>query len=273
MALINLSYFNGELNIPNTDKTAVTDLLNQFIEKYENELLQRVLGYGFYKDFRNGLQQTVIAQKWVDLLMGVEYTYNGRTTRWRGIVEGFTDIVDVLTSQQPVVIQVGRGNTYDPVASASSVTIPASLQGKIFTFWQRGFGELDPATDYTVSLDGTTLTLTSWTFSGEDKYFYHGANISVGAGDATPKYSFIANYVYYWYMRNNSTSTTDGGEKHSQMENADRSNASLKMSRAWNEANKWIEEMHCYLNSNKTTYDTWLAYQACNIGRINAFSI
>lgn len=282
MALINLSYFNGEINIPNVDKAIVVggntaypiaESLTQFIEKYERELLERVMGYGFYKDFTTGLQQDPIASKWSELLLGKDYTYNSRTHRWRGIVEGFTDAVDVLTSQLPVVIQVGRGDTYDPVAGAASVTIPASVQGKTFTFWQRGFGELDPDTDYTVSEDGTTLTLTSWTFSGNDKYFYHSAAISIGDSDVTPKYSFIANYVYYWYMRNNSTITTDGGEKYSQMENADRSNPSLKMTRAYNEAVKWIEEMYCFLNANTTTYDTWIGWQARGLKRINAFSI
>lgn len=273
MAIINASYFNGEINIPNTDKAPVLDLLYQFIEKYEPELLQRIFGYGFYKDFTAGIQTDPIPQKWVDLLLGVDYTYGGISRRWRGMIEGYANIINALEFLSgSTMIQVGRGGTYDPVVGASSVTIPLSVQGKPFKIYQRGFGELADD-EYTISEDGTTLTLTQWTFSGNDRYFYHAASVTSSDGDATPKYSFIANCIYYWYIRNNSTVTTDGGEKHSEAENAARSNPSLKMSRAWNEAVNWINEMYCYLNASRTTYDTWKPEQARPLRKINAFSI
>lgn len=278
MALINASYFNGEINIPNVDKQVgigypVLDLLNQFIEKYEPVFLKKVLGYAFYNDFMLGLQQSTVAQRWTDLLIGKEYIMlNGQPNKWRGIVEGFADVIEVLESLSSIMIQVGRGQLYDPVVNASSVTIPVAIQGKPFKIYQRGFGELADD-EYTVSLDGITLTLTQWTFSGSDRYFYHAASITVSAGDDTPKYSMIANYVYYWYMRNNSTTTTDAGEKHSLAENSERSNPSLKMSRAWNEAIQWVDEMRHYLNSNRVIYPEWKSYYAACLERINAFGI
>lgn len=274
MSIVNASYFNGEINIPNTDKTTVLDLVNQFIDKYEPEILRKVLGYEFYKAFMLGLQQDPIEQRWQDLLLGKGYTgLDGRPYRWRGIVEGFAEAIDALELLGSIVIKVGRGNTYDPITGSNSVTIPVSIQGKPFKFFQRGFGELDPADEYTVSVDGTTLTLTSWSFSVNDKYFYHAASVEAGDNTSTPKYSFIANYVYYWYMRNNSTTTTDGGEKFSEAENASRSNPSLKISRAWNEAVEWIAQMHCYLNANRATYTEWNAGYADCLIKINPFSI
>ncbi len=282
MALINASYFNGEINIPNTDKPAVLDLLNQFIDKYETQFLKKVLGFGFYNDFMLGLQQVTVEQRWVDLLMGKDYTMlNSLPNHWRGIVEGFANVVEVLEGLSSIMIEVGRGQLYDPVASSSSVTIPVSIQGKPFKIYQRGFGEL-AADEYTISLDGTTLTLTNWTFSGNDRYFYHAATLDTNGGDTTPKYSMIANYVYYWYMRNNSTTTTDGGEKYSQAENSDRSNPSLKMTRAWNEAADWVMEMREFLYANKTTYPEWLPYYSSSyyqeyttpvLQKINPFSL
>lgn len=278
MALINVSYFNGEINIPNTDKEAVADLLTQFIDKYEPELLRKVLGYGFYKDFMIGLEGAPIAQKWVDLLMGKDYTdQQGRARRWRGVVEGFTNVIEVLESLGSTVIQVGRGNPYDPVSGDASVTIPLSIQGKPFKFYQRAFGELDDTgeqPEYTISEDGTTLTLTQWTFSGSDKYFYHVASLTTDNSTVdTPRYSFIANYVYYWYVRNNATVTTDGGEKISIAENSDRGNPSVKITRAYNEAIYWIEEMYWYLDSYRETYDTWNRALTNCLRRINQFSI
>ncbi len=272
MGLISISYFNGEINIPNTDKPAVKDLLQQFIDKYEPELLSRVMGVSFYNAFIAGLGEATVPQMWQDLLMGKGYSYYGRDYQWRGIVTGFGSVVQAIETLASIPITVGGGGAYDPVAGTTIVTLPPGVQGRAFKFFQRGFGELEAGVDYTVG--GNTLALTTWQFANNDKYFYHPASLTVTEDiGLAARGSFIANYVYYWYMRNNSTATTDGGEKHVLAENAERSNPSLKISRAWNEAVDWIEEMRHYLNANTSTYTGWNANYTDCLRKINAFSI
>ncbi|CAB4126490.1 hypothetical protein UFOVP74_44 [uncultured Caudovirales phage] len=48
------------------------------------------------------------------------------------------------------------------------------------------------------------------------------------------KISPIANYVYYWYLRNQQTFTSGGGEKTSESQNAADADPILKFMRAWN---------------------------------------
>jgi hypothetical protein len=88
MPLIDRSYFIGEINIPNTSTTAIGELLDWFIEKYEPELLTDVLGYELYKAFSTGLEEDAIEQKWTDLLEGKEYTdISNKIRKWNGLID------------------------------------------------------------------------------------------------------------------------------------------------------------------------------------------
>ncbi len=87
MSLIDRTYFIGELNIPNTDTPAIGELLDWFIEKYEEKFLTDVLGYSLYKALKAGLQVLPVDQKWTDLIEGVEYTdIHNKTCYWKGLV-------------------------------------------------------------------------------------------------------------------------------------------------------------------------------------------
>ena len=73
MILIDKTYFkSGLTKIANLNTTSVesegraTDI-NDFIETYEPEFLNELLGYDFYEEFINGLSQSVVDQKWTDL--------------------------------------------------------------------------------------------------------------------------------------------------------------------------------------------------------------
>jgi hypothetical protein len=93
MSLIDASYFVGELNIPNTSSPAIAERLQVFIDKYERQFLEDLLGYELWK-----LLDTQITQEEENspatplprlaiLLDGVEYTDSGGTLRkWRGLV-------------------------------------------------------------------------------------------------------------------------------------------------------------------------------------------
>lgn len=107
MSIITRSYFDGIALIANaTDSDPDKNLLgnanqlDNYIRKYEREVLIKCLGYPLYKIF---LQQfTVDANghhilsggalaKWGQLLNGYEYTIGIKTYNWRGLV--FSDTI------------------------------------------------------------------------------------------------------------------------------------------------------------------------------------
>ncbi len=161
--IIDATYFIGEVSIPNTGATAVSQQLNFFIEKYERELMGSILGKQLYDDLLAGLALTpTVDQKWLDLKKGVVYTdLNGRETYWKGLV------------------------TQSPSA----------------------------------------------------------------------KESLIAQYVYYWFVRNNATQTSGIGEVKAGSENAVNVSPAFKMVQAYNAMVCWSQELIRFLQVKKDVYD------------------
>lgn len=273
--LIDRTYFVGELSIPNTSTTAIGSLVDLFIEKYEEKFLQSVLGYSLYKAFKAGLLVVPVAQQWTDLIEGVEYTdLNNQVRLWKGLVSQPPSVLNALDALNTIAVQVGAGGTYDPVAGSSSVTIPAALVGKDFIIEQRGVGQLVPG-EY--SIVGNVLTLTTGVFAINDIYLYKSATLAINTSTGTNKSSPIANYVYYWYMRNNHTQTASTGETKGKHENADYANVSTKLVRAWNEMSECICELVDYLDARKDVYTEWADQDTWRVKgwfrRINEFNI
>ena len=257
--LIDRTYFIGELNIPNANGTAnnnaVPALLDQFIEKYEVKFLTEVLGYELYKALKAGMLEDPVPQKWTDLVQGVEYTDTASNLRfWPGLITQPPSVLNALDAVNTISVIVGGGGPYDPVVGQSSVIIPASLVGKDFIVEQRGVGQL-LTTEY--SIVGSTLTLTSGLFGNNDVYFYKSATLAINTSTGSNKQSPIANYIYYWYIRNNYSQTAAMGEVKSKTENADQHNPGMKMTRAWNEMSAWTNELRDYLDAKKSDYPQW----------------
>jgi hypothetical protein len=95
MTLITTAYFKRNLNIgdisegesPIVGNTTNTD----FIPFYEKEYLKKSLGYSLWKALDTALTDAddVVgdtAQKWQDLINGVEYTVGSRTYKWDGFL-------------------------------------------------------------------------------------------------------------------------------------------------------------------------------------------
>lgn len=115
MSIITRSYFDGILQLANSDASdpnkelfGTRDALDRYRVKYEREILIKTLGYPLYKLFMAEFEITVpnaengyhtiksaAAQKWKDLLNGIEYTSQGVTVVWRGII--FTDTIEADT--------------------------------------------------------------------------------------------------------------------------------------------------------------------------------
>jgi hypothetical protein len=69
--------------------------------------------------------------------------------------------------------------------------------------------------------------------------------------------SMIANYVYYWYMRNGATQSSGVGEVVTNAENATIASPKQKMASAWNEMSTWIRELSLFLYAKAETYTEW----------------
>jgi hypothetical protein len=95
VALIDHTYFIGELNIPNTDRADVQERLALMIKKYEGEFFLDLFGYEMYKNFAANLSSP--SGVWADLLNGVEYTYNSKPAKWRGL-KNSTDKLCILAN-------------------------------------------------------------------------------------------------------------------------------------------------------------------------------
>jgi hypothetical protein len=255
MSLIDRTYFVGELNIPNTSQAAIGSAVDLFIEQYEEKLLNEVLGYSLYKALKTGLQEVPVTQMWTDLIQGVEYTdLNSKVKLWKGLVIQPPTVLNSLDALNPIDVVVGRGQLYDPAANTTSATIPAALVGKDFIFEKRAFGKLI-AGEYSVV--GNTLTLIGGQFAINDVYTYKSATLAINTSTGTNKKSLIANYVFYWYQRNNHTQTATTSEVKPANENATVASPALKMVRAWNEMSEWIRDMVNYLNAKTDDYTQW----------------
>lgn len=83
--IIDYSYFTGKINLPQTGNTPGRTEVENFIETYETEYLQRVLGYELWKAFTEGIEGSgPIDQRWTDLLQGKDFTYQSYTRHWNG---------------------------------------------------------------------------------------------------------------------------------------------------------------------------------------------
>lgn len=115
MSIINRAYFRGEIRLANIISTSPNEeagnglLLDDFIQKYEREVLIKCLGYPLYKLFKSQFDIDAVTgqwtikddadAKWDELLNGVEYQINGRDAVWKGLIHSFSDIADEEPNQ------------------------------------------------------------------------------------------------------------------------------------------------------------------------------
>lgn len=251
MSLINHTFFVGEINIPNTNKPEVVEALSLFINKYEEKFLTELLGYELYKNFMAGLKMSPIEQVWLSLLFGTDYTYNSRIGRWKGLIvlpEGMTATIDMNNTYEAIV---GRGNPFDPTENTTTATLPPNFVAVPFKVYRRGVGELR-SDEYTVT--GNQITLTNTTFTKDETLFYEkNTGIGINNNPAAVPHSVIANYVYYYWMRDKVSMTTGIGEAKAKSENASVVSPAYKMAKAWNEMVEEIWSLTNYLTASKYT--------------------
>lgn len=83
--IIDSTYFVNRLNLPQTGNSAGLAEVQAFIDQYEPEYLQCVLGYDLWQAFINGIDGSGLPeQRWIDLLQGKEFTKQSRLYKWPG---------------------------------------------------------------------------------------------------------------------------------------------------------------------------------------------
>jgi hypothetical protein len=80
--IVNTSFFYGNLYIAQITEASVQALVNDYINRYEPQFLQSLMGYGLYKKFIDNPTDPI----YVDIINGKEYTNTlGRLAKWEGL--------------------------------------------------------------------------------------------------------------------------------------------------------------------------------------------
>jgi len=152
MALIDASYFTGELDIPNTGEPAVLADLNRAIEQFEYEVLVDLLGYRLYKQFIDGLDQPAPEQKWKDLRDGAEFSFEfcdvTVTTKWEGLVnQAKRSLIAYYVFYKKLNIDMvsaaGVGGVVQTLTENAEMVSPVNVLVRTWNKMLRLYGDID----------------------------------------------------------------------------------------------------------------------------------
>jgi hypothetical protein len=267
--IIDQSYFIGGLHVAGLDIPTVQEKLNRYIVRYETEYLERILGYELATNFLAGLIESPVDDIWVALLTGATF-YNtyGILDKWKGFIQSSENINYTFnTSVKGFAWIVGQAGS--PIAGTSAFS-DNRLLNKQFIIERIGYGTLFKEGDEGVvspdfSMTGSTITLLNGdAFAPGEKYYIHLLSIGSTINYTGINISPIANYVYFYYMRDNATQTTRNSEKLSKSANATDVSPENKQRAAWNEMVWMNKKLYGYLRANNVTYGYNLNYNSCN---------
>lgn len=274
MSLIDISYFVGDLTIPNTDKVTVLERVNWYIQKYEQEFLRKMLGYPLYKAFITGLNVTppaIPAQRFIDILYGKEYTnLQGYLTQWRGLIRTDNPVFNLAGEyiyKPPVTITAGSTPGFP--TGVNTVTFDGTNGTPDWRGWKPIFFRASPMEEgvsysWNIVTGVWTLLIANDKTGPSEKFFvsFQLRTDPIISTDVSPKQSPIADYIYYWFRRNSATQDTGIGETRTKAENADNQNPNQKMASAWNEMSAMVGEFLEFMDTNTSlapqVYPEWL---------------
>lgn len=114
-------------------------------------------------------------------------------------------------------------------------------------------------------------------YTDRNNHIHLWTGLKANNGNILNVLSPIANYVYYWYNRDNATFSTSMGEAKGTAENVTMVPASTKMVRAWNEMSRTTESLQHFLKYAETagslTYPEFDPCQAQRFTVINKMNI
>ena len=249
--LIDKSYFVGDLNIPNTGDLPVSERLTWFIQKYEPDFLQKLLGYPLYKVFVAGLNvtpPTTPEQRFIDILYGKEYTdLNGLQRKWQGLIVTDNPTLNLAGGyvyRKPEYITIGL--TPGTVSGVNTLTFDGTNGIPDWRGWvpiiERA-GVMKPNVDYSWNPTTGVLTLLkAGDIFGNLEYFFvqfELRNSDVTTPTFTTNQSPIAQYVYYRVVEDAVTQNTGIGMTIINAENATKASSRRKMASVWNAMHYW----------------------------------
>jgi hypothetical protein len=136
MSLINASasFFYGNLQVAQLQQKSVADSLQWFIDTYEPEFLQYLLGLQLYEAFIAGIEEDPIDSKWLFLRDGGNFTgWNGYPKKWVGLNSPIAAYVYYHYMRDLQTQTMGVGET----RAASQNAIMASASEKICVAWNK----------------------------------------------------------------------------------------------------------------------------------------
>jgi hypothetical protein len=280
--LIDKSYFVGDLDIPNTGDLPVSERLTWFIQKYEPDFLQKLLGYPLYKVFIAGLNVTAPAvpeQRFIDILYGKEYTdINGLLRKWKGLIVTDSPTLNLAGGyvyRKPEYITIG--GTPGTVSGVNTLTFDGTNGSPDWRGWVpiiERIGFMKPDVDY--SWNPTTGVLTLLKVNdvfGNLEYFFVQFelrnNSDVNSPTFTTNQSCIAQYIYYKYGCDAATQNTGIGQVITNAENAMNVSPRRKLATVWNATHYWCMGLVDFIEAmNQQTpapYPEWQWDQRANV--------
>ena len=91
--IIDETYLQRELYVPNSDEinSGAYKEIQEFIDNKSRLCLKEALGYNLFKELDSNISYGTLddaaPQKWLNLVNGTDYTLNGKTYRWEGLIQ------------------------------------------------------------------------------------------------------------------------------------------------------------------------------------------
>lgn len=136
MALITTDYFVLDINVPNVSGTYAN--ISDYIDRYEPEILRRLLGETLYQDVAAYDAETS-SQAIIDLVAGKDYTVGDYTVSWKGLINttDYISLIAYYVYYWYVRDQVSRLATTGFVSSKSENASNAAPNIKLAEVWHK----------------------------------------------------------------------------------------------------------------------------------------
>ena len=149
--IINGTYFVGDIYLSQVGDSASSivnnnEVLQNFIDEYEPDILIKALGRKLYNEFSNQLEddgtlKPGVDQKWNDLLEGKEYVVGDITYYWKGLVTTVGSLKKSLMAYYVFYWYVKKGltqsTTLGTVKASSQNSEPANATPEMTQAWRK----------------------------------------------------------------------------------------------------------------------------------------